>query len=338
MVVMGAGPSHALYFAAYERTKYSFIQSHPDLSTTAIDTQALPVWISAVSGMVATFFHDAFLNPFDGIYFPLTHSITHFHDVLIDDVVVKQRMQIGYASLETCVSGNAICQPATNTCASSVASSSATLNTATMKYTSLGHCIRHTLKTEGIGAFYVSLPTTLMTNIPFQMIQFTVYEQMRHLLSRLSISTTTTTNNASSPSAPDQPTNTYLPLVHILSGGLAGSTAALLTTPLDLTKTLLQTRSSSTCPKIRHASGFVAVTRVILGQIRDQASVASNGTGYKQRAGLLAAVGVLFRGARARVVGAFPASGLSWLVYEYFKWYFAPTSSSSSSTTYPSAN
>src|SRR6266576_2281087 len=37
-------------------------------------------------------------------------------------------------------------------------------------------CARTLLRNEGIGAFYVSYPTTLAISIPFNAIQFTVYE------------------------------------------------------------------------------------------------------------------------------------------------------------------
>ena len=68
MAVMGAGPSHALYFAAYEAAKEKLFDVHmkslPEGSSRDIAT---PVWVSSASGVMATFFHDMFLNPFDGM-------------------------------------------------------------------------------------------------------------------------------------------------------------------------------------------------------------------------------------------------------------------------------
>lgn len=54
VVIVGAGPAHALYFSAYEKSKY-YLSAKADkpLSTAA-------------SAVVATFAHDSFMNPIDG--------------------------------------------------------------------------------------------------------------------------------------------------------------------------------------------------------------------------------------------------------------------------------
>ena len=46
---------------------------------------------------------------------------------------------------------------------------------------------------------------------------------------------------------------TYSPLTHVIAGGLAGGIAAAVTTPLDVAKTLLQTRGTSDDARIRGA-------------------------------------------------------------------------------------
>ncbi|KAJ3209114.1 Fe(2+) transporter [Clydaea vesicula] len=91
------------------------------------------------------------------------------------------------------------------------------------KFRSVAKCGLSVLKNEGISAFYVSLPTTLMMTIPFQAIHFSTYEFLRKNLN---------------------PSNTYDPKTHVISGGLAGAVAAAITNPLDVTKTLLQTKGS----------------------------------------------------------------------------------------------
>jgi solute carrier family 25 iron transporter 28/37 len=80
---------------------------------------------------------------------------------------------------------------------------------------------KNILKTEGLGAFYVSYPTTLLLNVPFQCVQFPTYEVIKSLLN---------------------PNNSYSPTTHIIAGGTAGALAAALTTPIDVIKTALQTR------------------------------------------------------------------------------------------------
>lgn len=67
--------------------------------------------------------------------------------------------------------------------------------------------------------------------IPFTAIQFASYESLAKVLN---------------------PTKKYDPLTHCVSGGLAGAVAAAITTPLDVIKTLLQTRGTSTDARIRN--------------------------------------------------------------------------------------
>ncbi|KAK7686406.1 hypothetical protein QCA50_010630 [Cerrena zonata] len=95
-------------------------------------------------------------------------------------------------------------------------------------------CARTVYRTEGLSAFYISYPTTLMMSVPFTAVQFTVYEQLKTLLN---------------------PSGVYSPVTHMLSGGLAGAVAGAVTTPLDVAKTILQTRGASSDKEIRHAKG-----------------------------------------------------------------------------------
>ncbi|KAJ3057247.1 Fe(2+) transporter, partial [Rhizoclosmatium hyalinum] len=82
-------------------------------------------------------------------------------------------------------------------------------------------CAQQIARSEGIAAFYVSYPTTLAMNIPFHMIHFSSYEYFKKALN---------------------PEGRYDPMSHCVAGGLAGGLAAAVTTPLDVIKTLLQTR------------------------------------------------------------------------------------------------
>lgn len=79
-------------------------------------------------------------------------------------------------------------------------------------------------KKEGMAAFFLSYPTTLILSIPFAALNFGVYESVSDILN---------------------PSQHYNPLVHCFAGGLAGGVAAGLTTPLDMVKTLLQTQISN---------------------------------------------------------------------------------------------
>jgi len=144
-------------------------------------------------------------------------------------------------------------------------------------YRSLWHCATSVYRTEGIGAFYVSYPTTLIMSVPFTAVQFTVYEELKKRLN---------------------PSGVYSPTTHVVAGGLAGAVAAGVTTPLDVAKTLLQTRGRSEVAEIRNARGMMDAFRVIWK--RD---------GFKG----------FTRGLSPRVLTFMPSNALCWLSYEFFK-------------------
>ncbi|KAF8141634.1 mitochondrial carrier domain-containing protein [Boletus edulis] len=145
------------------------------------------------------------------------------------------------------------------------------------EFRSVFTAIRVVYRTEGPGAFYVSYPTTLMMSVPFTAVQFTVYEQIKKLLN---------------------PKGEYSPLTHMIAGGMAGGVAAGVTTPLDVAKTLLQTRGTSQDPEIRRVGGMMAAFRVIW-----------------KRDGIKG----FGRGITPRVLTHMPSNALCWLSYEFFK-------------------
>ncbi|KAJ9117821.1 hypothetical protein QFC20_000101 [Naganishia adeliensis] len=138
-------------------------------------------------------------------------------------------------------------------------------------------CAKTVYRTEGFQAFYISYPTTLTMSIPLSAVQFSVYEAMKSFLN---------------------PTGEYAPSTHVMAGGVAGATAAAVTTPLDVAKTLLQTRGSSNDARIRNAQGMSEAIKIIW-----------------ERDGLKG----FRRGMSARVVTFAPSTAISWLSYEFFK-------------------
>ena len=144
------------------------------------------------------------------------------------------------------------------------------------EFRSVFTCAKTVFRNEGLAAFYISYPTTLTMTVPFTAAQFTVYEYMKRLLN---------------------PRNEYSPVSHIVSGGIAGGVAAGLTTPLDVAKTLLQTRGTSQESDIRNARGMFDAFRIIYR--RD---------GFRGFA----------RGLTPRVLTHMPSNALCWLSYEFF--------------------
>jgi len=94
------------------------------------------------------------------------------------------------------------------------------------------------------------------------------------------------------------PRGDYSPTSHMISGAVAGGVAAAVTTPLDVAKTILQTRGSSTDPEIRNVRGMSDAMKVIW-----------------KREGLKG----FSRGITPRIVTVMPSTALCWLSYEFFK-------------------
>lgn len=91
------------------------------------------------------------------------------------------------------------------------------------RYQSVIQCMRTVYQQEGLRAFYRSYNTQLVMNLPYQTIHFSTYEFIQNRLNR---------------------DGKYNPPVHMVAGGLAGATAAAVTTPLDVVKTLLNTQET----------------------------------------------------------------------------------------------
>ncbi|XP_027081871.2 uncharacterized protein [Coffea arabica] len=87
----------------------------------------------------------------------------------------------------------------------------------------------------GLPSLYAGWAAVLCRNIPHSIIKFYTYESLKQLFSQVQLNGQTNT------------------LVTLVSGGLAGSTAALFTTPFDVVKTRLQTQtpgSRNQCPGV----------------------------------------------------------------------------------------
>jgi asparaginyl-tRNA synthetase len=137
-------------------------------------------------------------------------------------------------------------------------------------YRSLAHCAKDVFRKEGFTAFYVSYPTTLCMTVPFTALQFTAYESLSKVFN---------------------PTGRYDPYTHCFAGGIAGGVAAGITTPLDVIKTLLQTRGSAADAELRNVKGLWEAAAII--RRRD---------GWR---GFL-------RGLKPRVVTTMPSTAICW--------------------------
>jgi hypothetical protein len=145
-------------------------------------------------------------------------------------------------------------------------------------YRSMVDCAKYVYRNEGIAAFYISYPTTLSMTVPFTALQFLAYESMSTMMN---------------------PAKNYDPVTHCLAGGVAGGFAAGLTTPMDVIKTMLQTRGTSADPEVRNVNSFAGGCRLLL-----------------QREGFRG----FFKGMRPRVVTTMPSTAICWSAYEFSKY------------------
>uniref|UniRef100_A0A5K3FYA0 Mitoferrin-1 n=1 Tax=Mesocestoides corti TaxID=53468 RepID=A0A5K3FYA0_MESCO len=153
-------------------------------------------------------------------------------------------------------------------------------------------CLRRVLETEGPGSLYRAYFAQLSTNVPFQCIHFVSYECLQSKLN---------------------PSKEYLPWTHIVSGGLAGSTAAAITTPMDVCKTVLNTQTHTNrgcCSVGLHREVGYKPSKTVIRNAFTALRVVLQTQGIRG----------LFLGINARVVTTLPGSAISWSVYEYFKW------------------
>jgi solute carrier family 25 iron transporter 28/37 len=145
-------------------------------------------------------------------------------------------------------------------------------------YQNIFSCGLSVYRKEGLYAFYVSYPTTLAMSIPYHSVTFTVYESMRKILN---------------------PGGGYDPVTHITAGGIAGGVAAAITNPIDVVKTLLQTRGESQMSEVQAVRGFIDGAKVV----------------YKTRGWQ-----GFFKGVSPRIMATMPSTAICWATYEYFKY------------------
>jgi len=157
------------------------------------------------------------------------------------------------------------------------------------RYDGMWDCVSKMLRHEGVAAFYRSLPTTLISECPFHGVLVASNESLKILLG-LSRHTTSSEGRRSALGW------------HFLSTGISGMVAAVVTQPLDVVKTRLQTQHVGT--EIDEAK-----VRVYYKGLRSTVSAILRDEGP---AGL-------FRGTVPRLLFAAPSAAMCWGTYEVTK-------------------
>jgi len=152
---------------------------------------------------------------------------------------------------------------------------------------------REIYATRGLRAFFISLPTTVLMNIPYTSVHFITYEFVKRKLFH---------HNEEDEHDHDHDhdhhhhhdADEWKHAKHFVAGGLAGACGGLVSNPFDVIKTLQQV-------------GQVETIKEALEKLS------------RERGGL---VRNLFRGSIPRVVYFTPSAAVTWTTYEYIKYVF----------------
>lgn len=190
--------------------------------------------------------------------------------------------QVGYAHLGTAAAG-ALATIASDCFNVPFDTIKQRLQVAHSPYKGMSDCLTSMVRQEGFGSLFRSLPTTILMNVPFTAIHFSIYEAGKRAL-----------EDAGLPGGLQ---------VELLAGSIAGGVAAAVTTPLDVVKTRLQLCGvhaglDSHSGQPPRASTLVPMVRQM---VREE--------------GILS----LLRGIQPRVLFHTPSAAICWGTYETFK-------------------
>jgi len=173
-------------------------------------------------------------------------------------------------------------------------------------YRNVVDCIKQVIRREGWKTFYAGYTTTLVMNVPYNAIYFTVYESLVKVLqANIFQNSHTNSNNSGSDSGGGDSSSTnssnnsspeYRPIVHFLGGGGAGMIASGFTNPFDVARTRLQTQGELTGRK--YYRGMLHALRTIWKE--------EGMAGYT-------------RGVKPRMIFHSMSAAICWSVYEYVK-------------------
>lgn len=203
-------------------------------------------------------------------------SATFAHDMFMTPFdLIKQRMQLGY-------------------------------------YRNSFECFKSVYATEGLLAFYLSLPTTLIMNLPYGCVMVAVNESSKTYLN---------------------PTGEFNLGVSLLSGCVSGAIAGAVTTPLDVIKTRIQTRDMTPVVISERFSNRGAITSLEASFLRNTQSKLNPATVFHTRSGFIylsawetfrkilseEGVAAFGRGMLPRILVHAPSVAISWTAYEFTK-------------------
>jgi solute carrier family 25 iron transporter 28/37 len=319
-VAWGAGPAHALYFAAYEAARDGLLALDPKPNVVqearGAAARAAAAATAASGDPQPHHHHHASSSPLanhSAAYVTLATALAGASATLVNDAVmtpvdvVKQRLQVAHSP-----------------------------------YKGVSDCVRRVAREEGVSALWRSYRTTVVMNVPFTAVHFSVYESAKRWLLGMGAGPGEMVREAKeacaevwgswmgggergvagraaaaeAAAAPgrqaaaaqaaggrekdddDEEEEEEGLLVQLVAGGLAGGSAAAVTTPLDVVKTRLQTEGVG-AP--RRYGGTTRVLPVLRRIAAEEGGAA------------------LWRGWKPRVMFHVPAAAVCWGTYESCK-------------------
>lgn len=188
-------------------------------------------------------------------------------------------------------------------------------------YKNVADCVQTIVRAEGVRALYVSMPTTLMMNIPYGFVMVPVNESARKLLN---------------------PSDKYNVSASMAAGCIAGGVAGAVTNPLDVIKTRLQTQNLQPCPSSIKVTSNMSLAPTVSTSLSDSNFISSargNSASFlsgdllrRPFDGMVAVTRRIvaeegyrgfLRGLVPRVMVQAPAVAISWTVYEGMKALFS---------------
>ncbi|DAZ94190.1 TPA: hypothetical protein N0F65_000417 [Lagenidium giganteum] len=186
-------------------------------------------------------------------------------------------------------------------------------------YSGVSDCFRTIIRHEGVRALYISFPTTFIMNLPYSMIMVSANETFKKILN---------------------PSGELNVGAYVASGAAAGALAGVLTNPLDVAKTRLQTQmmlfeEDAACPSRTRCAQLQ--TRGVSMTVPASCTIKNSASGKIVRGepklriqyrGLLDALiqikaqegmAGFFRGVYPRLLVHAPSVAVSWTTFEVLK-------------------
>ncbi len=190
-------------------------------------------------------------------------------------------------------------------------------------FSGIVNCISSTFRNEGLVAFFASYPTTVLLNVPNMAVQFAAYEGLQTAFNL------DHHDDHDDDHDDDDHHHHHNPAIDVLCGGLAGGLGGLVSNPVDVVKTRVQTQIAPT------SSAAVASHSSACGHSHSGSHILTRQTAVEIARDIMREEGWrgFTRGATARATMAMPSAAICWGVYEAVKRLLLPNQGQKTTST-----